>query len=451
MLLILKRLKRSILSSNQFRKYLLYALGEMVLVIMGILIALQIDNWNTEKKQEASLRSYLSSIAGNISSDLQVVNQIRRAREKSYELSYRERSFIGRKRTFEIAEIAFASYALSEASKLHFFNANPSGYEALKSSGTLGRLQGRDIEGLLHDYYHTVSRIGHQEQSHNENVRLLWLQAVTAMSNELESFEFESPEILMAHRFEALQPVYKRLLNHPSVAALFDLSQATGTLIQDYDSLDRLGSAFIRMVEKGRMEFDDETSMILDSIYVPGQETGHADLIVNGQISWHAYRLLDVDSNRRNVVGTSVDPVDGNREREQGLVFSYNSIEQFEDSLHLIYPGGANWAAFSFITLTHSEPRRGIDYSGFDKLVLELKGDKGGETLLVNIKDVEDPDDGTQTNIELQLTNQWQTYEIDLDQFETADLKTLYVPLAFLFLEEAQSFSVRTARYVNEP
>lgn len=449
MLLILKALKRTFVANNQFRKYLLYALGEMVLVIIGILIALQIDNWNTEKKQEASLRSYLSSIAGNIRNDIQVVNQIRRAREKAYELSYRKRSFIGRKRSFEIPEIAFASYALSEASQLHYFNANTSGYEALKNSGSLGLLQGKDIEGLLHDYYHTVSRIEHQEQNHNENVRLLWLQVVTAMPEGLESFEFESPEALTAPRFEALQPVYKGLLSHPNVAALSDLSRNTGFLIQDYDRLDRLGKAFIRMVEHGSMEFDDETSMILDNIYIPSQGTGYADIIIDGQISWHAYRLLDVDSNRSKVVGTSVDPVDGNWNWEPGSVFNYKSIEQSEDSLHLIYPGGANWAAFSFVVLTSSEPRRHIDYSQFDKLQLELKGDLGGETVLVNIKDVEDPDDGSQTNIELQLTDQWKTYEIDLEDFKNADLSMLYVPLAFLFFDKPQSFSVRTVRYLT--
>ena len=82
----------------------------------------------------------------------------------------------------------------------------------------------------------------------------------------------------------------------------------------------------------------------------------------------------------------------------------------------------------------------------FDKLVLELKGDAGGETIDVNLKDGDDPDDGTQTNIALQLTDQWKQYEMDLADFETADLKKLHV-LAFVFYKEPQSFSVRTIRF----
>ena len=38
---------------NRTSKYLLYALGEILLVVIGILIALQIDNWNREKQERA--------------------------------------------------------------------------------------------------------------------------------------------------------------------------------------------------------------------------------------------------------------------------------------------------------------------------------------------------------------------------------------------------------------
>tara|TARA_R110002096_G_scaffold189424_1_gene370038 strand:+ start:7 stop:192 length:186 start_codon:yes stop_codon:yes gene_type:complete len=37
------------LTENKFSKYLIYAIGEIILVVIGILIALQMDNWNTIK------------------------------------------------------------------------------------------------------------------------------------------------------------------------------------------------------------------------------------------------------------------------------------------------------------------------------------------------------------------------------------------------------------------
>lgn len=45
----LKNIRRTILSDEGFRRYIPYAVGEIVLVVIGILIALQINNWNQDK------------------------------------------------------------------------------------------------------------------------------------------------------------------------------------------------------------------------------------------------------------------------------------------------------------------------------------------------------------------------------------------------------------------
>ena len=45
MIQFFRRIRQKLLEENRFVKYLLYALGEIVLVVIGILIALQINNW----------------------------------------------------------------------------------------------------------------------------------------------------------------------------------------------------------------------------------------------------------------------------------------------------------------------------------------------------------------------------------------------------------------------
>ena len=61
MIKFFRRIRKSLLSENppertrsvrasKFSKYLLYALGEIILVVIGILIALQINNWNEDRK-----------------------------------------------------------------------------------------------------------------------------------------------------------------------------------------------------------------------------------------------------------------------------------------------------------------------------------------------------------------------------------------------------------------
>ena len=47
-----RRIRQNTLSNNKFSKYLLYAIGEIILVVIGILIALQINNWNEDKQEK---------------------------------------------------------------------------------------------------------------------------------------------------------------------------------------------------------------------------------------------------------------------------------------------------------------------------------------------------------------------------------------------------------------
>ncbi|MDX1462933.1 MAG: DUF6090 family protein [Marinirhabdus sp.] len=60
---LFRRIRQHLLTENKFSKYLLYAIGEIVLVVIGILIALQINTWNNDqidKKEEGLILKNLS-------------------------------------------------------------------------------------------------------------------------------------------------------------------------------------------------------------------------------------------------------------------------------------------------------------------------------------------------------------------------------------------------------
>lgn len=50
MIKFFRKIRQKLLNKNKIGKYLLYAIGEIILVVIGILIALQINNWNEERK-----------------------------------------------------------------------------------------------------------------------------------------------------------------------------------------------------------------------------------------------------------------------------------------------------------------------------------------------------------------------------------------------------------------
>jgi hypothetical protein len=55
MLTFLRKIRWSLLESGSARKYIFYAIGEIALVVIGILIALQINNWNEWKKDRKTV------------------------------------------------------------------------------------------------------------------------------------------------------------------------------------------------------------------------------------------------------------------------------------------------------------------------------------------------------------------------------------------------------------
>ena len=57
------------LTENKFSKYLIYAIGEIILVVIGILIALQINNWNENNKLNTKKQDYYQQLLEDINKD----------------------------------------------------------------------------------------------------------------------------------------------------------------------------------------------------------------------------------------------------------------------------------------------------------------------------------------------------------------------------------------------
>lgn len=67
MIKFFRKIRQNLLTENKFSKYLLYAVGEIILVVIGILIALAINNWNNEKQQKNQLINNFENILEEIS------------------------------------------------------------------------------------------------------------------------------------------------------------------------------------------------------------------------------------------------------------------------------------------------------------------------------------------------------------------------------------------------
>ena len=62
MIKFFRKIRQNLLTENKTGKYFKYAIGEIVLVMIGILLALQVSNWNQERKDRISERKLLDNI-----------------------------------------------------------------------------------------------------------------------------------------------------------------------------------------------------------------------------------------------------------------------------------------------------------------------------------------------------------------------------------------------------
>jgi len=70
MIKFLRIIRQKLISKNKIGKYVSYAIGEVFLVVIGILIALSINNWNERQKDERKTINYITNLIENLDDDI---------------------------------------------------------------------------------------------------------------------------------------------------------------------------------------------------------------------------------------------------------------------------------------------------------------------------------------------------------------------------------------------
>ncbi len=131
MLRFVHSLRQRMLSENKFGKYMLYAVGEIVLIVVGILIAFYLDNINAEKQAKETETELLSELKSNLVSNIKILE--RTLESESQYLSYNEMilDYLDNRKPYNRElEKAFGVYFWTVTT-----NPVKGGYEFLKSKG----------------------------------------------------------------------------------------------------------------------------------------------------------------------------------------------------------------------------------------------------------------------------------------------------------------------------
>ncbi len=247
---IFRRIRQALLSEGKTTQYLKYALGEIGLVVIGILIALQINNWNQANKDNEALREYLVKVRSHTKEDLRQLDQITAGRTQIGELCKTARGRILDKTEdedltlFMNCGLAFADYS---------FKPNSSGYEALRNSSYYGKINNTTLDSLLTKYHSLVDDIAENENSYNEYVvnQEAYLSTQFDRSLILAS-AFLSQDSLKVHAtpqsdYVQLFQEYTRSAPYRNVISL--AAWQFDAMIDQYHRLKQLGQSVIKEID----------------------------------------------------------------------------------------------------------------------------------------------------------------------------------------------------------
>ena len=145
-----RKIRQNKLTENKFSKYLLYAVGEIVLVVIGILIAISINNWNEQNKSISSQRASVGKLKLDLIADINRFNYL----DSIYNSWKKEVDFI-------LSEVLTGSrdklngpeeYGIGRGS-VYFVTLKKTMYNEMINTGVFYQLDNQELENSIAEYY----------------------------------------------------------------------------------------------------------------------------------------------------------------------------------------------------------------------------------------------------------------------------------------------------------
>ena len=166
MIKFFRKIRQSLLSEGKTGKYFKYAIGEILLVVIGILIALSINNWNEHRKDQIRMNNHYAELLNELNNDKNnlesIIKIIREINNQTFELS----EFINSSQS-KIDTSAIVNDLLS-VEAYGFFSVSKSVYTTMLSSGDIQLIENSQLKNRL-SLYHDVGNWNWT--THNGNLR----------------------------------------------------------------------------------------------------------------------------------------------------------------------------------------------------------------------------------------------------------------------------------------
>ena len=177
MIKFFRKIRQNMLTENKFSKYLIYAIGEIILVVIGILIALQINNANETKKARAVEINYLENLKADLLLETKNIETFSKYHfEKAQSCTHLLNTTIPK----TIEDVVNYTGQYENVFGWKDFVPNNNTFKELLSSGNLSLIKNDNIKNAMleiDNFYATVS--GHEYHMRREFEKFLYDRSVT--------------------------------------------------------------------------------------------------------------------------------------------------------------------------------------------------------------------------------------------------------------------------------
>ncbi|WP_282043669.1 DUF6090 family protein [Winogradskyella flava] len=150
MIKFFRHIRKSLLEQNKMGKYLKYAIGEILLVVIGILIALQINNWNENRKESLEESSILQNLYDEFSENKKLFEKNMSATKIAKQTGYTIMSLMGKpEEELKTQNIDSLLYMVLEPGE---YRPSENTINDLIQSGRLRLLKNKTLKLLLYNW-----------------------------------------------------------------------------------------------------------------------------------------------------------------------------------------------------------------------------------------------------------------------------------------------------------
>ena len=162
MIKFFRKIRQNLLTENKFSKYLIYAIGEIILVVIGILIALSINNWNEKSKNKKQEKHVLLQLKEEYKENLTELDLKISMRKEMLDASSRLLAYYDNTELWTVADSVASDFTLTFYTPT--FNPVIGVTSELLSSGKLYIIENNKLKLMLTNWTGVSSRLIEYEE-----------------------------------------------------------------------------------------------------------------------------------------------------------------------------------------------------------------------------------------------------------------------------------------------